>query len=142
MNGIQVPNLAITGMTGRVTSLGDLAKDGALVGLFTTTCPHCLRTMPAWKELEDEAARVNLPFVAVSLHDQRRTWSFVNSTSSPQAVWVVSSREVSQRAGLPGVPFTVLVGEGGIIKETWLGALREKDIRNIVERLVDTRPAP
>lgn len=130
-----VPEIEVIDHEGQIRALPDLVDEGALVGFFTTTCPYCAETLPIWIGLEREADKRGIPFLAVSLHDQERTRSFIETNSTPYDAWAVVSEEDSRQLGVRGVPLTALLRPGGHIANVWRGALAEEDVRVIETEL-------
>jgi len=135
-----VPAVTVLGLQGETRELPDLVDKGALVGFFTTTCPYCIQTLPIWIELQREAERQGVPFLAVSLHDQARTRIFMRSHATPYDLWTLVTSEDSEQLGVTGVPLTVLLQPGGRIVGVWRSALTGEDVRTIEEEIARLRP--
>lgn len=134
--GGSVPAVGVIDLKGQqMRAFPDLVEEGALIGFFTTSCPHCAETLPLWIGLQRKAERHGMLFLAVSLHDQERTRAFVQGNSTPYDVWAVAGEEESRQLGVTGVPLTVLLQPGGRIVNAWGGALTEEDVRAIETEL-------
>jgi len=102
-----------------------------LLFVMSSTCTYCLATIPKWKSIT--ARTKNDCFIlGLSLHDVDRTIQYKQDKDLPFYVMSVTDVEFPKKFHLSGVPATFLIGEGGIVQQTWAGKLEDDQVEEIV----------
>ena len=95
-----------------------------LINFWATWCPPCVREMPALDKLFGEYKdNDDVVIVAVDVEEEEKTvWTFVydNGYMFPIAYDVDGKIGLQYPTG--GIPYTLIVGKDGIIKNIHLGA--------------------
>lgn len=123
--GFPVPPLAGTTLTGAPVALGSPDGKKEVLFAFTTTCPYCLASLPAWQELSRRAADPASGFAAygVSYDSLHLTSAYIDRH---QLVFPVMAPGPARfpalyRAG--AVPITLVVNDSGIVEFARVGVL-------------------
>ncbi len=114
---------------------------------FTTTCPYCKSTLPAWKELTATLDTLSTPQVevyGVSLDSVGATREYVEEHRLPYPVLFFPEEKLSRiyRAGT--VPLTAVLDEQGRMVHARLGEIAKSDRASIdsVVAMVKRQPQP
>lgn len=134
--GSVVPAVALSTLTGDSLMLGEPASEGGrqLLFVFTTTCPHCKATLPAWQGLADSIPKADprAQVIGVSLDSLHLTAAYVaaNHLSYP-AVMLEDLRTIALYRALM-VPQTVVVSAEGVVRYARTGVLRDGPVLDSV----------
>jgi peroxiredoxin len=115
--GQYVPAVRAATLAGGSVTLGETAPGRSQVLIvFTTTCPYCRATLPAWRELTrslqaDSASRHDVVWVSLSARDSTRDYVAEHGITAPVAFFPDSR---TRRAyGVHGVPVTIVLDARG-----------------------------
>ncbi|MGH7561327.1 MAG: peroxiredoxin family protein [Gemmatimonadales bacterium] len=129
-SGSVVPGFRATSLTGDSLLIGEGPDPDTRQVLFilTTTCPHCLATLPAWARIADSLARQGSPKVqaiALSLdpEDATRRYAEEHRIGYPVALFPNAKMKRLYRAGI--VPTTVVLDHEGRVLYARAGRLEE-----------------
>jgi len=103
-----------------------------LLCIFSTTCPHCEKTMPVWSQIAHNADEKKLTIIGISTFALEETKKYV-SEKKP-GFYVVSAggdTSFSRKFKISGVPETILVKGNGIVVKAWIGELQSGQIEEI-----------
>jgi thiol-disulfide isomerase/thioredoxin len=130
-----IPDVAMLSLTGQRARLPQIVAGGGVIAFLTTTCPYCRETLPTWVELASAYEAVGVPFVGVSLHDAALTAAYVNEHDIEFPMWVAENPLAAGDLRVASVPFTVLVKDGAIVEEVWLGPLGPAAVDRVMAAL-------
>lgn len=144
--GMFVPTFQTTTLEGAPVTVGEAPGRGRQVlFVFTTTCPYCQSTLPAWREIKaslDTVRSVPVAVYGISLDsaDSTRTYAAQNKLPFPVVRFPQDKLTSIYRAG--SVPLTVVLDEEGRMIHSHLGELRERASIDSVLAMVRWKPEP
>ena len=104
-----------------------------LVNFWATWCPPCVAEMPELVELQADMAGRNVQIIGIGIDSTSNIQQFSEKLqiSYPLLVAGMQGTELSRQFGnqAGGLPFTVLIGPDGQIRQTYLGRLDMKKVR-------------
>lgn len=104
-----------------------------LVNFWATWCPPCVAEMPELVELQTDMASQNLQIVGIGIDSPSNIRQFEEKLqiSYPLLVAGMEGTELSRQFGNQGggLPFTVLIGPDGRVRQTYIGRLDMKKVR-------------
>ena len=132
-----IAELVLTGLDGKTWRMSEHRGQVVLVNYWATWCGPCREEMPGLVRLSGELGPRGLAVVGVALDEggEEKVRRFVEElrVSYPIAM----PEKLSQvEFGLGGLPATVLVDREGCVAKTYVGAVRERDFRVDVEKLL------
>jgi peroxiredoxin len=104
-----------------------------LVNFWATWCPPCVAEMPELVELQADMASRNLQIIGIGIDSPTNIRQFAEKLeiSYPLLVAGLEGTELSRQFGNQGggLPFTVLIGADGRVRQTYIGRLDMKKVR-------------
>jgi peroxiredoxin len=104
-----------------------------LVNFWATWCPPCVAEMPELVELQADMASRNLQIIGIGIDSPSNIRQFAEKLeiSYPLLVAGMEGTELSRQFGNQGggLPFTVLIGADGRVRQTYIGRLDMKKVR-------------
>ena len=104
-----------------------------LVNFWATWCPPCVAEMPELVELQADMASRNLQIIGICIDSPTNIRQFAEKLeiSYPLLVAGMEGTELSRQFGNQGggLPFTVLIGADGRVRQTYIGRLDMKKVR-------------
>ncbi|HVH12989.1 MAG TPA: TlpA disulfide reductase family protein [Longimicrobium sp.] len=146
LRGMYMPAFNAPTVEGDSATIGQLAGEGRQVLLmYTTTCPFCLSSIPAWKEVTaavDTMTGMRATVYGVSLDSADVTRQYITKHGLPYpTIRFPDSRTAGMyRAGT--VPVTLVLDENGRAVYTRTGELRDRAAIDSVIAAIQWRPAP
>ncbi|HEV8539078.1 MAG TPA: TlpA disulfide reductase family protein [Bacteroidota bacterium] len=122
--GEKVEPLKIQTLEGETTvlSYNDPAKK-YLLCVFSTTCPHCEKILPAWQTLA-EKNNDNCFVIGISIHNVDETRKYVTAKKVGfYSVSASSDTSFNRKYKISGVPETILLDGNGKVQKAWVGEL-------------------
>jgi peroxiredoxin len=105
--------------------------------ILSTACPHCEKTLSAWKTLT-KGKPDNCDVLGISLQNSEETIKYVEKKDVGFVLTSACGDTSFQRKyKISGVPETILVGGNGIVEKSWLGELSADQIGEI-QRLLNS----
>lgn len=144
--GMFMPTFTTSTLDGRPVTVGSLPGEGRQVlFVYTTTCPYCLSTLPAWKRIATIADTITRPraeVLGVSLDSVDVTRRYAERHALPYpTIFFPEDKLVSiYRAG--AVPLTLVLDEHGRTIYSRLGELKGQAAIDSVISAVYWRPPP
>ncbi|MBI3365082.1 MAG: TlpA family protein disulfide reductase [Ignavibacteriae bacterium] len=104
-----------------------------LLLVFSTTCPHCAKTLPLWNSLVEEAKdKPGLNVMGISSESLEILKPYVaDKKPGFYVVSVADDTSFSRRYKIPGVPETILVKGDGTVIKAWVGELQPGQVEEI-----------
>lgn len=122
--GMYVPTFDATALSGAAVAIG--APDSRqLLYFFTTTCPYCRASIPAWKELAGEAARRGVQVIGVALDSVAAVERYRSEHGLTFPIVHLDDDRIAALYRATRVPLTLLVGDGGRIEQARTGELTD-----------------
>ena len=104
-----------------------------VLNFWATWCPPCVAEMPELVELQTEVAGNNVQIIGIGIDSPSNIQQFSEKLqiSYPLLVAGMQGTELSRQFGNQGggLPFTVLIGSDGKVRQTYLGRLDMKKVR-------------
>lgn len=146
IRGQYFPAFAATALDGSQATIGELPAPGKQVLLmYTTTCPYCLSTIPAWKQISaavDTMRSVQAAVYGVSLDSVGVTQQYIAKHQLPYRTIRFPNEKMARiyRAGT--VPLTVVLDEQGRTIYTRTGEIKEQAAIDSVMQAIRWVPPP
>ena len=102
--------------------------------VFSTTCPHCLKTLAHWKSLAERKGASNWRILGVSVDNQEATIKYIVENSLNFEV-VCADTSFTNPNKIFGVPQTITIDEHGMVKNIYAGELTESQVEGIREEM-------
>jgi thiol-disulfide isomerase/thioredoxin len=118
---------------GQPQSLSQWKGKAVLVNFWATWCAPCVDEMPELSELQTEIASRQIHVLGIGIDSTANIAQFASKykISYPLYTGGLSGIDLSRQLGnkTGGLPFTVLVGQDGQVKKTYLGRLKIEEVR-------------
>jgi thiol-disulfide isomerase/thioredoxin len=139
------PDYTLGSSTGERVSAADFDGSVVLVNFWATWCAPCRAEMPMLAELHRELADTGFEVVGIALDevDQAREFAAELGIDYPILVGSTDVMTVVTLYGNRGgmLPYSVLLDRAGIVRWTYLGELKEDELRGEIEALLAENPA-
>ncbi|MCR4962172.1 MAG: TlpA family protein disulfide reductase [Lachnospiraceae bacterium] len=121
--GDRAPWFAADLVDGGKFEMADLKGKVVLVNFWATWCGPCVREMPAFEWLYAEYSTDDVAIVAVNCMDAKSDVdSFVSENGYTFPVAYDVDGSIEDQYPTDGIPYTVVVGKDGYIKNIYIGA--------------------
>ena len=131
--------LSMADPAGKQQKLAQWQGKVLLVNFWATWCPPCVAEMPELQQLQTERQSKGLQIVGIGIDSPTniREFSEKHKISYPLLVGGLQGTEVSRSFGneAGGLPFTVLIGADGAVKQTYMGRLDMQKVRADLDSL-------
>lgn len=131
---------------GAPATIGELPAEGRQVLLmYTTTCPYCLSSIPAWKQITsavDTMTSIQATVWGVSLDSVDVTRQYITRHGLPYSTVRFPTDKVAAMYRAGTVPVTLVLDENGRTIYSRTGELKEKIAIDSVLAAIRWRPAP
>lgn len=144
--GMFVPTFQASTLTGEPVTVGTAEGEGRQVlFVFTTTCPYCQSTLPAWKEIVatlDTVTSVPVAVYGISLSATDVTERYVEENRLPYPVLRFPEEKLAHIYRARSVPLTVVLNAEGRVIHSRLGELKERAAIDSVVTMAQWQPEP
>ena len=127
-----------TDASGERRALAQFQGKVVLLNFWATWCAPCREEMPAFNRLQQRWASAGVQFVGVSAEDPALVQRFGRELAIGYPLWTGGDevRELSRRLGnvQAVLPHSVLIGPGGEVLETKVGAYKEAELDALLAR--------
>jgi peroxiredoxin len=104
-----------------------------LLNFWATWCPPCVSEMPELVALQNELASKNLQVVGIGIDSPSNIREFAekHQITYPLLLGGLEGSELSRQFGNQsgGLPFTILIGPDGSVRQTYMGRLNMEKVR-------------
>jgi peroxiredoxin len=117
--GLLVPMFEATTLEGDLVTIGQAPADGwQVLFFFTTTCPYCRATLPAWNRIAAQVSRRGgIGVYGIQLDSAYRAREYIEEHGVSFPVVTLPPGNLAQRLvawyRIRGVPLTLVVDEDG-----------------------------
>ena len=136
------PDLSLTDLDGKPTSLADYRGKVVLVNLWATWCPPCKEEMPALESFYRKHARDGFTIVAVNDGDPKpHVVQFVQDYGLTFPVWLDPSYIATEKAfKTVNLPSSFVIDREGRVVLSWVGGIDLRTLEQHVSPIIEARP--
>ncbi len=131
--------LTLTDAGGQQQAMSAWQGKVLLVNFWATWCPPCVAEMPELEELQSERGPKGLQIIGIGIDSPTSSREFAekHKITYPLLVGGLQGTEVSRSFGneAGGLPFTVLIGTDGTVKQSYMGRLDMQKVRADLDSL-------
>jgi peroxiredoxin len=146
MRGMWMPALQAPTLEGQAATIGEVPGEGRQVLLmYTTTCPYCLSSIPAWKQIKaaaDTMTSMRTAVYGVSLDSVDVTRKYIAQHGLPYPTVRFPDEKVAGMYRAGTVPVTLVLDERGRAIYSRTGELKDPAAIDSVMQAIRWRPAP
>jgi peroxiredoxin len=146
IRGMWMPAFQASTLEGQPATIGEVQGEGRQVLLmYTTTCPFCLSSIPAWKQLKtvtDTMTSVRAAVYGVSLDSVNVTRDYIAKHQLPYPTVRFPDEKIAGMYRSGTVPITLVLDERGRAIYSRTGELKNPLAVDSVLQAIRWRPAP
>jgi peroxiredoxin len=147
MRGMYMPAFQAAPVEGGApATIGELPGEGRQVLLmYTTTCPYCLSSIPAWKQITaatDTMTSIHATVYGVSLDSVDATRQYITKHGLTYPTVRFPNEKVASMYRSGTVPVTLILDETGRTLYSRTGELKSRIAIDSVIAAIQWRPAP
>lgn len=146
MRGMWMPAFQAPTLEGQAATIGEVPGEGRQVLLmYTTTCPYCLSSIPAWKQIKaaaDTMTSMRTAVYGVSLDSVDVTRKYIAQHALPYSTVRFPDDKVAGMYRAGTVPVTLVLDERGRTIYSRTGELKDPAAIDSVMQAIRWRPAP
>jgi peroxiredoxin len=147
LRGMYVPAFQAATLEGQPATIGEVPVQGGrqVLLMYTTTCPYCLSSIPAWKQLKaatDTMTSVRAAVYGVSLDSVDATRQYIARHRLPYQTVRFPNDKVAGMYRAGTVPITLVLDEQGRTIYTRTGELKDPQAIDSVLAAVRWKPTP
>ncbi len=145
-SGDRVPDFTLVDLSGDTVRFSDLEGRAVVLNFWATWCPPCRREMPLLDAIHKEYEFRGLSVVGIDVgEDLDAVRRYVESIGVAYPIWVDapngqretdSSQSIHVRFGGVGLPTTIFIDRGGIVRNRHLGELNRGFLQTQAEELL------
>ena len=128
----QLFSLSLPDQHGKAQQLAHWRGKTLVINFWATWCPPCVEEMPALSDLQAKAGE-NIQFLGIGVDSAANINQFSSKFNIVYPLFAAGmegtelSRQFGNQSG--GLPFTVLIGQDGQVKKTYLGRVKLDELR-------------
>jgi peroxiredoxin len=146
MRGMWMPAFQAPTLEGQAATIGEVPGEGRQVLLmYTTTCPYCLSSIPAWKQIKaaaDTMTSMRTAVYGVSLDSVDVTRKYIAQHGLPYPTVRFPDEKVAGMYRAGTVPVTLVLDERGRAIYSRTGELKDPAAIDSVMQAIRWRPTP
>ena len=146
IRGMWMPAFQAPTLEGQQATIGQAPGEGRQVLLmYTTSCPYCLSSIPAWKQIKaatDTMKSVQTAVYGVSLDSVNLTREYIARHRLPYQTVRFPDEKVAGMYRAGTVPVTLVLDERGRTIYSRTGELKDPAAIDSVMQAIRWRPAP
>jgi thiol-disulfide isomerase/thioredoxin len=131
--------LSMNDAAGKPHKISEWQGKVLLVNFWATWCPPCVAEMPELEQLQTDRGSKGLQIVGIGIDSPTNIREFAekHKITYPLLIGGLQGTEVSRSFGneAGGLPFTVLIGADGSVKQTYMGRLDMEKVRADLDSL-------
>jgi peroxiredoxin len=148
IRGMWMPAFQAATLEGQQTTIGEVPGDSVgrqVLLMYTTTCPYCLSSIPAWKQIKaaaDTMTSVRAAVYGVSLDSVNVTRDYIAKHQLPYPTVRFPNEKLAGMYRAGTVPVTLVLDEQGRAIYSRVGELKSPAAIDSVMQAIRWRPAP
>ena len=148
LRGMWMPAFQAPTLEGQPATIGEVPGDSVgrqVLLMYTTTCPYCLSSIPAWKQIKaaaDTMTSVRAAVYGVSLDSVNVTRDYIAKHQLPYPTVRFPNEKLAGMYRAGTVPVTLVLDENGRAIYSRTGELKEPAAIDSVMQAIRWRPAP
>lgn len=146
MRGMWMPAFQAPTIEGQPATIGEVPGEGRQVLLmYTTTCPYCLSSIPAWKQIAaaaDTMTSIRAAVYGVSLDSVNVTRDYIAKHRLPYPTVRFPDEKIAGMYRAGTVPITLVLDERGRAIYSRTGELKDPAAIDSVMQAIRWRPSP
>ena len=148
MRGMWMPAFQASTLEGEPATIGEVQGEPGgrqVLLMYTTTCPYCLSSIPAWKQIQaaaDTMTSVRAAVYGVSLDSVNVTRDYIARHKLPYPTVRFPDEKVAGMYRAGTVPVTLVLDERGRAIYSRTGELKDPVAIDSVLQAIRWRPAP
>jgi peroxiredoxin len=146
MRGMWMPAFQASTLEGQPATIGEVQGEGRQVLLmYTTTCPYCLSSIPAWKQIKataDTMTSIRAAVYGVSLDSVNVTRDYIAKHQLPYPTVRFPNEKLAGMYRAGTVPVTLVLDEQGRTIYSRTGELKSPAAIDSVLAAIRWRPTP
>ena len=144
--GMYVPTFRTATLAGEPVTVGEAEGEGRQVlFFFTTTCPYCKSSLPAWKEITaklDTVRSLPVAVYGISLDSAEVTRRYAEENRLPYPVLRFPEEKLASIYRARAVPVTAVLDAEGRMIHSRVGELSDRAAIDSVLAMVRWKPEP
>jgi len=122
LKGQAAPDFTLNDLEDKPVKLSDLKGSVVVLDFWATWCGPCVASMPNLQKLYEEKSADGLRVYAVNLQEEKaQVTEFLKSKNLTLPVLLDTKGEVGNQYQVQSIPFTLIVGKDGVVKEVLVG---------------------
>lgn len=147
LRGMYVPAFQAPTLEGQPATIGEVPAQGGrqVLLMYTTTCPYCLSSIPAWKQIKaatDTMRSVQAAVYGVSLDSVNVTRQYIQKHQLPYPTVRFPNDKVAGMYRAGTVPITMVLDEQGRTIYSRTGELKDPQAIDSVLAAIRWKPTP
>lgn len=120
--GDTAPDFTATLADGSTFTLSEHSGSVILLNFWATWCGPCVEEMPAFEQLDSEYGDEVTILAVNCMEDQSTVDRFISANGYTFPIAYDVSGDISMKYPTAGIPYTVVIGTDGIIRNIYVGA--------------------
>lgn len=130
------PDFSLNTFSGEPITLANLRGKRVLINFWASWCPPCLKEMPDLVSAYNELRGEGVEFVGIGMQDETaKLKQFVEEQQVPYIIVEDPKGDVGLRYAVLGMPTTVLVDSGGIVRKVFTGAVTSEQVLDEMRKI-------
>lgn len=129
--GAPFPSGTVVAADGSTVDTAELTRGGAIVLFMRFDCPACGLTVDRWRDEVAAGALAGVPVVGITADPREEIPVYREAKRVPFPVYADPDGTFAREHGVTSVPFVVVVGPGGTIRELAVGFRSDTDFERL-----------
>ena len=139
--GRLAPNFELSGPDGSRLRLADLRGRAVLINFWATWCGSCLSEMPAIRALHEQRGAAAFHVLAINAGETKvKAQAFIDFLDAPFLYGLDIDMRVTDAYGVYGLPLSVFIDAGGVIRAVYRGHANEALLARFVDAAINAEP--